>query len=477
MSALENFNFDVSEPTRLSDGLQSILSYVDEKSDYWTDNTPRAIAKQNGQVFTPSRMAFMLASLLPDRSIDGQIAHIADAGCGTGILSISMAARIAMIQQPPALRVTGYETDKRLVHDWNKSWARLEHYLNNPIHIELNEDFTNDAEHVLTTGTVPGVDSKPNVIVINPPYIKLAAKSPLARLLREHAVPVPNLYAAFTLLSLCWLQDGGALHCILPRSFCNGDYFAAFRRFLSENASIEHIVLYRSRHCFKHSLLEGILIRFTKTKSQSKRIRLSVADSPDTEPDVDLLLNSNEVLTEGAWLLPRSIEDIEHLNNNRKRKFTLNTKGIKVSTGKLELHRVSEGDYTRVLYSRDFDANGNITWNEKRKPRMLKAVERQIHILPEAGGFVAIKRISSNESAKATRLFPIALTKQSLGVDKIAVDNHLQVFSKQDGSPLSELELTQLINFLRTDEANAVIRTVSGSTQVNVSDLAQLRLP
>ncbi|ARP36782.1 hypothetical protein K08M3_51740 [Vibrio alginolyticus] len=105
MSALENFNFDVSEPTRLSDGLQSILSYVDEKSDYWTDNTPRAVAKQNGQVFTPSRMAFMLASLLPERSIDGQIAHIADAGCGTGILSISMAARIAMIQQPPALRV------------------------------------------------------------------------------------------------------------------------------------------------------------------------------------------------------------------------------------------------------------------------------------------------------------------------------------------------------------------------------------
>lgn len=480
MGITANIDYDVQSPTLPSEKFLSILSHVQANSDYWHANTSKAHIKKAGQIFTPLNMSLQLSSLMNEDDVRKDFEHIGDAGAGTGMLSITMAARLASMSKPPALKITGYESDTRLHMCWCKAWARLEH-AHAQVDVNIFEDFTdlNAVEHLLKTGALPFL-SKPTQIVSNPPYNKISPQHPLNQLMRKYAVPVPNYYALFVILSLVWLEDGGSAYFILPRSFSNGSYFTKFREYLKENASLEHVVLYRSRHCFKHATLEGVLIKLTKGKKQNGKVRFTVSESPDCRPDVDLVLNSSQVVTDDIFIFPSSIRDIELLNEARKKPATLDSLGFEVSVGKVILDRLKGEAETTMVYASDFK-DGKFTWAERKKPRRVKTTQRNVLKLPETGGYVVLKRISSNGSnTKAnkpvTRLFPVALTRNSTGFKEVACHIHLQVVSKKGGMPLSEIEIEHLLALFNSDEANAVIRSVSGSTQLNKGDFDYLRL-
>ncbi|MEZ8029265.1 hypothetical protein [Enterovibrio norvegicus] len=173
--------------------------------------------------------------------------------------------------------------------------------------------------------------------------------------------------------------------------------------------------------------------------------------------------------------MPRSGDDIKHINQNRNRPDTLASLDVSVSTGKLELHRLTSGSHeATAVYAKDFDHKGNWVWNEQRKPRTVVTVPYKCISLPESGGYVVLKRISSNDGSMPKRLLPAWLSRQTTGLKEVAIDNHLQYFHR-DNQALSADEGLSLIAALRSEESQAVIRSISGSTQVNLADLAQLR--
>ncbi|MEZ8295818.1 Eco57I restriction-modification methylase domain-containing protein [Vibrio splendidus] len=475
MYSAQQLSFELVPPTLSSHTFDAVLDHVQANSDHFTATTSKAMSRELGQVFTPLAMSKQLSELLPEQAIPSHHCQLADLGAGTGMLSVCVAAKIATTESAPALSIMGFETDRRMESAWQQAWQRFEACGQQAIEQALYGDFTEQAASLLRTGTMANLP-KPRIIQTNPPYQKLRRDSELSQTLRDAGIPVTNLYAAFVALGVCWLEEGGELLAILPRSFASGDYFKPFRAWLSERMSIEHVVLYRSRTNFKNVLQESVLVRMTKKPEQSTSIRITVADTPtDPKPEYDLLMPASNVLSQQGWWLPRGAADIEHINRNRLRPNTLASKGITMSTGKVELHRLKGSEMTTLLYAKDFDGNGAITWGETRKPRYVTTVEAQRLTLPASGGFVGLKRISANDGPNPQRLFPVVLTQATLGMEEIAIENHVQILSR-NGDPFTEQDAHELAAMLASVEANSVVRSFSGTTQINKSDLATLRL-
>ncbi|MCG9576086.1 Eco57I restriction-modification methylase domain-containing protein [Vibrio tubiashii] len=462
--------YDVADATIPIAGFNEVLQFVEENSEKWRSETPRALSRRLGQFFTPLAMAYQLCSLVSG-SREGHTKVIGDPGSGTGTLGLALATHLYE-SSPSDISVFGFETDRRLAKDWHAAWRQFKGHSTYNVDSTLLENFTENAESVLQTGQWLNLP-KPAYITLNPPYVKLNKGTSLSKLLTSHGIPVPNLYAAFTVLACCWLQEEGECLVILPRSFASGDYYAPFRKWLMDTMDIEHVVLYKSRSCFKNVLQENLLLKMSK-RNQSPNVRITVSENPTSKPDYDLILPAADIISSNGWLLPRSSGDIDLINVNRQRKHSFGELGLTLSTGKVELHRLSGDLKVCAIYSKDFDKDGNWTWGETKKPRYVNVTQRHTLHLPADGGFVGLKRISSNDSTNGTRLFPVWISRKTTGYLHVALDNHVQYIHK-NGRPLSEDEGLTLINALQSHEANAVMRGVNGSTQINRSDIAKLR--
>jgi predicted RNA methylase len=467
-------NYELDFATPPATGFDSVIERIERRNAYWSSQTSCAKKKTLGQVFTPTMLAKQLVGLIPDTVIPTHEKVIGDPGAGLGILSSCLAAHCYQ-QAPSPIEVLGFEIDERLKEDYQSAWAFFREQAKHPVNGRWLGDFTSNVEQLMTTGEWAGGEEKPKFVISNPPYQKLSSKSELAMTLSQFNVKVPNQYAAFVVLASQWLQEDGHLLVVLPRSFCSGQYFRSFRQWLIQNMSLEHAVLYRDRSCFKNVLQETGLFYFKKA-SQSSRVRVTVAEDPDSKPEFDLILPSSEILSEESWCFPRCAQDVELIVRNRRRERTLASMGLTLSTGKLELNRLHGEFETTAIYSKDFSKEGEWTWAEHAKPRTVPVSKRQLLSLPEEGGYVVLKRITANQGVAPQRLLPAFLSRETVKQDVVTVDNHVQVLHR-DWKALSKEEGTKLIEFMRSEEAQAVIRAVSGTTQVNVGDLNQLRFP
>lgn len=468
-------NLKKLEPTIMPDSIwDAILFEIDLLSYRHAKTTTASEKRAAGQIFTPLAMAKQLISLIDN--FDDKACVYADAGTGTGILSAALLARHAKESLTPPKSLIAYEKDERLHSDWNTNFFKISQKLGmNEDSCKLQSDFYKEAKSILGSGrTLCG--NKASRLVLNPPYKKLGSKDSLSLLLKEHGIYAPNHYAAFLGLSVKWLEDKGELLAIIPRSFFNGAYFKRFRGWLSSKMSIEHIVSYSSRSNFGSNVLQENVCMYFKKCKQRPLIRISHCPHAEAAPAHDLLIPQDQVLKD-VWFLPSTPEHMLALNENRNLPHTLKSLGLSVSTGAIEIHRTEckNSRPVQVLYSRDFDSKGNLTWDEIKKPRYFSS-SRGVHNLPhDNSGFVVIKRISANNNGN-NRLQPVWISRESTGLNKIGFDNHVQVFS-YEGKPIPEKEGFRLIKFLNRKNTNLCISAISGTTQINVADIMALRFP
>lgn len=96
-----------------------------------------------------------------------------------------------------------------------------------------------------------------DLVVGNPPYMKMAKDSSEARAMPDVCYGAPNLYFLFATMGLFNLIHNGELVYIIPRSWTSGAYFKRFRqKFLSEGA-ILHIHLFVSRDSNRRGRIEN----------------------------------------------------------------------------------------------------------------------------------------------------------------------------------------------------------------------------
>lgn len=427
--------------------------------------TAASLEAEVGQVFTPRPAADLLVSLmdLPQRNN----LRVLDPGAGIGSLSASLVSRIAQERPDTSIEVVAVERDGRLLPALQDTLNELgaqggvttkavqQDYLLED-HQELEEPF--------------------DLVVMNPPYAKLPAKSLERKELAQYGVDVPNLYAAFMALGLAQLRDGGQLTAIVPRSFMNGTYFTNFRAFLLKHAAIRRIHSFESRNTvFADSgvLQESVIINLERGGKEAP-VYIGVSRTDEPVPHTYTVPYDHVVVpTDENRFIRIPSETGDAINADK----TLGELGLKVATGKVVDFRArsycldeATSHSVPLIYPGNIDC-GEITWPRsmpRPKPQYFDArdefARKQVH---PPGRYVVVKRFSAKEERRRV----VAGIWESDA--PVAFENKTNVIG-----PIPDRDVAiGLSIWLNSGPLDRLFRTFSGHTQVNAGDLRVLPIP
>jgi adenine-specific DNA-methyltransferase len=446
----------------------------------------------NGQFMTPISISIAMADMF-DTPEEKNI-RLLDPGAGNGVLAFSFIEMLLKRDvHPESICVYAFEKDKFLAENLRKnaSFATRE-FESRGFKIDfkvIEDDFIAKGSELLRPKL--GISS-PNFepfthIISNPPYLKISSSSEERKQLSEFGLQVNNLYSAFIGLSISLLANNGHLVAITPRSFCNGPYFAPFRKFLVNSCSFKQIHLFNSRDNAFHEddVLQENVIYYLRKNEVRNPVTISVtdgryfADSKSrkvahkdivsmNDPDRIIRIPANEFddyVLERMSVLPSYLRDF----------------GLEVSTGPVVDFRVKESIIEDVkdgsvplIYPSHFK-DQQIEWpiSSGKKPNAIEVNEATSRWLFPNQHYVLIKRFSSKEERR--RIYPAVFFPIS-DYESIGFENHLNlIHASQSGI---EPEVAKgLASFLSSTIADLFFRQFSGHTQVNASDFRAFPFP
>lgn len=470
--------------------LRSLAERVDAGRRAASAELEQESRAEKGQFMTPLGVARLMASML--RSNQDEV-RLLDAGAGIGSLLAAAVEEFCMRpKRPRLLRVTAYEIDSTLVPLLRKTLEMCEEECQRA-HIKfeseiVERDFIADAAESLVPGLFESRELRSYTCAIqNPPYRKLSTNSQAWKYLRSMGVETTNLYTGFLGATLRLLEPGGELVAITPRSFCNGPYFRAFRNLLLRTAAIHQIHLFESRQkAFKDDdvLQETIIVRAVAGVAQPDKVIVTSSTDCD-EPSLTRELTFGDVVRrDDPELFIRIVEDgisaavVEQMN-----RFSCNLSelGLNVSTGKVVDFRARkflrawpEATTAPLIYPLNFEA-GFVEWpRPSKKPQAIEKVEAvQDHLVPNAC-YVLVKRFTSKEEKR--RIVAAVHLPHRIAAESIGFENHLNYFHMK-GAGLDESLAKGLGAYLNSTLLDSYFRQFSGHTQVNATDLRNLRYP
>ena len=433
-----------------------------------------------GQFFTPASIGSFMAGLFPEANGE---CRLLDAGAGIGSLSSAFLERCENGNLNfKEITLKTFELDAS-IHD--ELYRSLLPYTQSRLCSikTIGLDFIEEAVSAIQIGSYDFTHA-----IINPPYKKIGSHSTYRLLLREVGIETVNLYSAFIALSVALAAPGGQIVAIIPRSFCNGPYYRPFRDFILERSAIHHIHLFKSRSkAFKDDavLQENIIIQLERGGKQGQ-VKVSTS-TDDTFNDLVTYEQPFERI-----LLPDDLERFIHIPTSLVPStfergtaicYTLEDLGIKVSTGpvvdfrlKQYLRNLPESDTAPLLYPAHSSA-GKIIWPivGMKKPN---AIQRNIDTekwLYPIGFYCVVRRFSSKEEKRrimASVVNPAAFGDSSM----LGFENHFNLFHENKHG-LSETIARGLTVFLNTSAVDENFRCFNGHTQVNATDLKQMKYP
>jgi hypothetical protein len=347
----------------------------------------------------------------------------------------------------------------------------------------LAGDFIEQAAELCRLGRRPFTHA-----ILNPPYKKITSHSPHRLALRRAGIETVNLYSAFVALALALLDDGGQMVAIIPRSFCNGPYYRPFRDFVLERAAIRHMHLFGARDkAFRADevLQENIIVQLERGGRQGN-VTIS------TSTDDSLADFGSHVESFDQVVFPGDTERFIHVPTSDKRSpvdgspeihCTLDELQVEVSTGPIVDFRMRpylrddcEPGAVPLLYPGHF-SHQSATWPKsgwKKANAIVRNAQTERWLYP-SGYYVVVRRFSAKEEKRrivASVVEPAAFPHASA----LGFENHLNVFhTRKNGLP--ENLARGLMVFLNSTAVDETFRRFNGHTQVNATDLRQLRYP
>lgn len=306
-------------------------------------------------------------------------------------------------------------------------------------------------------------------------------------LLRQVGIETVNLYSAFVALTLALMEQGGQLVAIIPRSFCNGPYFRPFRQYIFERSAIKHIHLFGARNkAFKdESVLQENVIILLECGAQQGEVTISTS-TDDSFTDYQTYLHPfNRVV------LPNDPEFFIHIPTSLERNpidissninYSLQDLGIDLSTGpvvdfrvKEHLRDMPEPGAVPLLYPMHFV--GQLTdWPKPgmKKPNAIMLNPDTEKWLYKNGFYTVVRRFSSKEERR--RVVAGVVNPAYFDYPLLGFENHLNVFHcKKQGLP-EELAYGLFV-YLNSTVVDEYFRIFNGHTQVNATDLRNLKYP
>lgn len=365
-----------------------------------------------------------------------------------------------------------------------EKYSHRNHFVSN-VH---EEDFIHAAVRSLTGGLFSKPLERYTHAILNPPYKKINSNSAHRLALRRVGVETVNLYSAFVALAVELAAPGGQIVAIIPRSFCNGPYYRPFRDLILERAAIHHLHLFESRSkAFKDDkvLQENIILRLERGGQQSA---VTVSTSTD-DSFTDLVTHEYPF---DRIVFPDDPERFIHVPTSPEQnaiklssvmRYALEDIDINVSTGpvvdfrlKAHLREMPEPGAVPLLYPGHFSSCGT-TWPiaGMKKPNAIERTADTEKWLYPNGFYCVVRRFSSKEEKR--RIVASVVEPATFGdAPMLGLENHLNVFHDNKRG-LPEPLARGLAVFLNSTVVDEHFRRFSGHTQVNATDLRQIKYP
>ncbi len=446
-----------------------------------------------GQFFTPPVVARMMSGMFrvfPERI------SLVDPGAGVGTLSAAFVERAVFSSpRPKRIKVTAFEVDPLLFEGLKITLRECQKLcLQNNIEFQFEihqEDFVRaSVDFIKSIGSLFPVNQPDyNFAIINPPYKKISSNSHTRRLLNSIGIETTNLYSAFLWLVMKTLKTGGEFVAIVPRSFCNGTYFRPFRSDLLSTMAINRIHIFSARDkIFQEGsvLQENIILHATKTSDREQKIIITSSDDPEDEDliiqqiDYDQLVRQDDpekfiriVRDQLGHQISTQINDLP---------CTLKDLGITVSTGRVVDFRVrqllkteSDEEFIPLIYPNNL-RQGYVfpPLPDQKKPGYLTLSDEIENLAIPAQPYVFVKRFSSKEEKR--RVYAAIYDPARIPAKRIGVENHINYFHRRYGG-LSIDMAKGLAIYLNSTLVDQYFRQFSGHTQVNASDLRNMKYP
>lgn len=468
---------------KASDSLTNLVDGIRESTNL---NIDKKLRGNLGQFMSSSSVSKQLSEMF--EKMNGTH-RLLDAGAGVGSLT---AAFVEEASKRGAVSINSvcYEISNIMTQGLTKTLEHCEascrdsNIIWNQIIIEA--DFIEESvNQILQSDFTPSF----NKVILNPPYLKIAAKGTERQLLRKVGLDTGNLYSAFVGLAIKQLEEQGELVAITPRSFCNGPYFNDFRKFMLNECSLNKIHVFNSRNsAFKGDkvLQENVIYHLTKGETQREMVTITSSSCADDPNPIVFDVPFNEVVQESNperfIHIITNIEEQAVANEAGGLPCSLVDLGIQASTGKVVDFRTREHlqsdfiDGSVPLIFPQHIQNSKIVWpiENAKKPNAILNNEVTTKFMVPNGNYVLTRRLTSKEETR--RIVASLYTAVIADVDVVAFENKTNYFHA-NGQPLSYDLAKGLCAFLNSTLVDRYFRQMNGHTQVNATDLRTLRYP
>lgn len=444
-----------------------------------------------GQYMTPAAIARLMASML---TCDTAHVSLLDAGAGIGSLLSAVVEQLSMRSiRPESIHITAYEIDTQLKPYLEETLQRCVHAARNvgvTCSYELIQaDFITDIVEQLTNPLFIAQPKSYTCAILNPPYRKIQTNSVTRKNLRRAGIETSNLYTAFLALVMQVLGPGGELVAITPRSFCNGPYFRPFRENMLQTVSLQRFHLFNTRRdTFQDDdvLQETVIFSAIKSSIQSPIVDLTTSDRPD-----DDIFTLRSIPFE-QLVYPQDPERFIHLVTDlsgeqvaeqiSRLAARLRDLDLCVSTGRVVdfraqsfLRAMPETGCVPLIYPNHL-RHGTLQWPQlqSKKPNALLQSEETNELLVPNEYYVLVKRFSAKEEQR--RVVAMVYDPTDFPFSSVGFENHLNYFHA-NGKGLDAPLAYGLAAYLNSTVVDSYIRQFNGHTQINATDLRNLRYP
>lgn len=462
-----------------------LLDSVESKTTEYIEKMPKAMRKKYGQFFTSAETAVFMAELLTPPAGKERL-HILDAGAGSGILSIALLDRLNNISDVKEIHLICYETDENILDLLRGNLEFAINRLNKKITFEIRSYNYITSQSTEYNGWIgaAGQPEQYDLIIGNPPYMKVPRHAPEAVSMPDVCYGAPNLYFLFAAMGSFNLKKDGEMAYIIPRSWTSGAYFKRFRqKFLSE-CVLEHIHLFvsRSKVFDKESVLqETMIIKVKKTPKNPDYITVTTSHSNCDFSSITSFTAPYETVVSGQdkyVYLVTSEDEVRVLQQLRAWGKTLPEIGLPMKTGltvdfrnRDALRSTAEESAVPLFYSQHIK-DGKVIFPIGKENEYL--VTKQPGLLQNNVNYLFVKRFTAKEERRRLQC-GVYLSRYYPDYSLISTQNKINFIGGSQN--VSECIIYGLYVLFNSSLYDKYYRILNGSTQVNSTEVNTMPVP
>ena len=455
-----------------------MLDKIIERTFQYIDSMPKKLRKAYGQFFTSKETARYMASLfeIPKQ----KTITLLDAGAGSGILSCAMIERFESVAEIDEIEITCYETDENVLPLLQENLRYSQSFSKKKITINiLRENYITsqylDFNHMLGGNWDP---KKYDIVIGNPPYMKIPKDAPEATAMPEICYGAPNLYFLFASMGLFNLKSDGEMVYIIPRSWTSGAYFKRFRQYLLSEGKLIHIHLFGSRNKVfdkEDVLQETMIIKVRKTKVKPESVVITSTNTNKDFSNCSSLTVPYDLVVAGTELyvyLVTNNEEVAVLNKLHRWEKTLPEIGLKMKTGLTVdfrnwdiLRDEAEEGAIPLFYSQHIK-HGEVLFPIKKEHEYV--VTEQRGLTQDNRNYLFVKRFTAKEEPR--RLQCGVYLARKFPQNKINFIDGIM-------TEMSECLVYGLYVLFNSSLYDVYYRILNGSTQVNSTEINAMPVP